>query len=82
MALLKINGKSHFINCDEIAVKPVSNGRWEVSYDNGRHSFLVVGGTASGGARHEWFCSHPLFFGDEWLPTRSMVAAIKLGVQY
>jgi hypothetical protein len=80
MAILKINGRSHFFNCDEIALIPVSNGRWTVRYDG--REFLVVGGIQSGGAADEWFCHHPEFFGEQWLPVRSMVAAIKLGVQF
>jgi hypothetical protein len=91
MALAKINGRNYFINVDTIEITPVSNGRWEVTYDrkefegevvNEGRKFLVVGGTKSGGAADEWFVHHPLFFGEEWLPTNSMVKAIKLGAQY
>lgn len=82
MALLKINARPHFIDCDTIEVKKVSNGRFEVSYEPGNHKFLVIGGRESGGAAHEWFCYHPLFFGEEWVPCRSKVEAIKKGVQY
>jgi hypothetical protein len=81
MAMLTINGRKKFFKCDSIALKKVSNGRWEVTYDGDR-SFLVVGGLESGGARHEWFCYHPLFYGDSWVPAKSMVEAIRLGVQY
>lgn len=90
MALLRINSRLHFFNCDSITVEPVSNGRWKVTYDNSvvydaeseGHSFIIVGGKKSGGRSNEWFCYHPLFFGEEWMPCKSMVEAIKLGVQY
>jgi hypothetical protein len=80
MALITLNRRSYFIDCDTIEITPVSNGRWSVTYD--RSTFLVVGGVKSGGAAHEWFCHHPLFYGDAWVPCGSMVQAIKLGVQY
>lgn len=80
MALLKINGRTKFFNCDSIAMKKVSNGRWEITYD--RAKFLVVGGRESGGARHEWFCYHPEFYGENWLPCNSMVEAITKGIAY
>jgi hypothetical protein len=91
MALTKINGRTHFIAVDSIEITPVSNGRWSVTYDrrvvdgeviSEGHTFLVVGGTKSGGAANEWFCHHPKFYGEEWLPTDSMVKAVKLGAQY
>lgn len=91
MALAKINGRKHFFNCNTLAISPVSNGRWSVTYDRvedggdviseGR-SFLVVGGRHSGGRSNEWFCHHPEFYGDNWLPCKSMVEAVKLGVAY
>lgn len=80
MALAKINGRTHFLNCDEIRIVPVSNGRWTVEFDG--RSFVVVGGIHSGGARDEWFCYSPEMYGEAWLPCRSMVAAVKLGVVY
>jgi hypothetical protein len=80
MALIKINGRSRFFDTDKIEITQVSNGRWKVTYD--RSDFLVIGGVHSGGAANEWFCHHPLFYGDAWLPCRSMVEAIRLGVQY
>lgn len=80
MALKKINGRIHFFNCDELEIEPVSAGRHRVAYDG--REFVIVGGRASGGAANEWFVHHPLFFGDTWLPAKSMVAALKLGIQY
>ena len=81
MALIKINGRTNFFNVDKIEIKKVSNGRWEVAYD-GDNKFLVVGGRQSGGASNEWFCCHPKFYGERWLPTKSMVEAIRLGAVY
>jgi hypothetical protein len=78
--LLKINNRQYFIDADHIDVTPVSAGRYEVSY-HGR-TFTVVGGRASGGGEREWFCHHPEFYGDVWLPTNSMIAAIRMGVQF
>jgi hypothetical protein len=92
MAILKINGRSKFFDCDTIELTPVSNGRWSVTYnrrensdgeviDQGR-TFIVVGGVKSGGAAHEWFCHHPEFYGEQWVPCASMLRAIELGVTY
>jgi NAD(P)H-dependent flavin oxidoreductase YrpB (nitropropane dioxygenase family) len=81
MALVTINGREHFLDASEVTITKVSNGRWSVAYDGG-NEFLVIGGRESGGHAWEWFCHHPKFYGDRWLPTRSMVAAIKLGVAY
>lgn len=92
MALAKINGKLQFFNCNSIKIEPVSNGRWKVIYDrnvdsdgeviNQGREFIVVGGTKSGGARHEWFCYHPEFYGEQWVACNSMVRAIEMGVAY
>jgi hypothetical protein len=81
MATARINGRLKFFDCDSIAITEVSSGRFEVTYDDER-TFTVLGGRKSGGAAHEWFCHHPLFYGDAWLPKNSMVEAIKAGVQY
>lgn len=80
MALAKINGRTKFFDTSKFEMRKVSNGRWEVEYDGG--TFLVVGGLQSGGARHEWFCYHPTFYGESWVPANSMVRAIELGVTY
>lgn len=80
MALAKINGRTRFFDTSKLEVRKVSNGRWEVEYDGGL--FFVVGGRESGGAKHEWFCHNPMIYGDQWLPTNSMVRAIELGVAY
>jgi hypothetical protein len=81
MALLKLNGRLHFLDCNSIKVEKVSNGRFTVTMD-GEMTFTVVGGRESGGAQHEWFCHCPRLYGDAWLPTNSMVKAIKMGAQY
>jgi hypothetical protein len=81
MALAKINGRVKFFNCDSIEITPVSNGRWKVTYD-GDKDFIVVGGKDSGGRSNEWFCYHPTFYGEDWVPCASMVRAIELGVAY
>lgn len=81
MALLKLNGRSHFINVDSIEINEVSAGRYTVTYDGDR-SFTVIGGRKAGGYSHEWFCHHPLFYGDRYMPTKSMIEAIRLGAQY
>lgn len=92
MALLKIRRHTYFLPVNTIEVKPVSAGRFEVTYDRvvaddgevvseGR-SFLVVGGLASGGSARDWFVQHELFYGPEWLPCTSMIEAIRMGAQY
>jgi hypothetical protein len=80
MALATINGQRKFFDTDKLVITPVSSGRWSVEYDRG--TFMVVGGTKSGGARNEWFIHYPDFYGDEWLPCKSMVEALRLGVVY
>lgn len=80
MALLKLNNNQYFIDVDSIEVAPVSNGRWSVKFAD--NEFLVVGGTKSGGARNEWFCYEPRLYGEDWVPCRSMIAAIRLGCSY
>jgi hypothetical protein len=91
MAIAKINGRSKFFNCDSLEIVPASNGRWSVTYNrdvidgeviNEGHTFTVVGGRKSGGSAHEWFCHHPLFYGDTWVPCKSMVRALELGIAY
>lgn len=82
MAILKLNGKTHFLNVNSIEVKETARGRWQVSYDNGARTFTVLGGRRSGGSARDWFCHHPEFYGDAWLPANSMIEAIKLGAQY
>ena len=92
MSLITINTRQYFIDCTSIEVQPVSAGRWNVVYDravdadgeviNEGRTFLVVGGRASGGAANEWFCHHPEFYGEAWLPCRSMIEAIRKGVAY
>lgn len=80
MALVKINGRTKYFDTTKFTLTKISNGRWEVAYDAGK--FMVVGGRESGGAAHEWFCYHPEFYGENWLPVRSMVSAIEMGVAY
>ena len=82
MALFKLNGMTHYVPVRDVQIKEVSSGRFEIAFDEGAHIFTVVGGRASGGAAHEWFCHRPEMFGDVWLPTKSMAAAIKLGCCY
>lgn len=81
MALLKLNRHLYFLDCDSIEIKEVSAGRFKVRFDN-YHEFLVVGGKAAGGAQHEWFCYEPRLYGEKWIPAKSKIAAIRLGVQY
>lgn len=81
MSILKLNGKTHFLNVNSLEVKEVASGRYEVCYDGDR-TFTVLGGRRAGGSSRDWFCHHPLFYGDTWLPCSSMVEAIKLGAQY
>jgi len=92
MALVKINGRLKFFDVDTLEIKKVSNGRWEVTYDrkiasdgevlNEGRKFIVVGGRESGGRSNEWFCYYPEFYGEDWLPTKSMVESIRLGAVY
>jgi len=81
MALLKLNGKLHFINVRDIELAEVGAGRFEVTYDNDR-TFCVSGGTKAGGSRRDRSVKHELFYGDKWLPANSLIEAIKLGAQY
>lgn len=81
MALIKINGRSHFIDRDTVEIAVISNGRWEITLD-GDYKFIVVGGRKSGGASNEWFCHCPRLFGEEWVACKSMVEAIKLGASF
>lgn len=81
MAIITINTRKYFVDAETVEFKPVSNGRWEVTY-NGSRTFTVVGGIKSGGAAHEWFVHHPEFFGDVWVPRNSMIAAIRTGIAY
>lgn len=92
MAIITINTRKYFVNCNSISIAPVSNGRWEVTYDrdldadgeviNEGRKFIVIGGRKAGGAAHEWWVHHPEFYGDTWLPTSSMIAAVRTGVAY
>lgn len=80
MALKRINGIVRYFPTEKLEIKNVSNGRWEVTYDRG--TFLVVGGTKSGGGKREWFLHYPDFYGDVWLPTKSMAESLRLGITY
>lgn len=83
MALARIFGDLQFFDCDELKVSPVSAGRWEIHVKNvggEDRKFIVVGGKKSGGASNEWFCHCPEFYGEEWIPAKSMVQAIRYGV--
>jgi len=80
MALVKINGRTHYFDCRELEITKVSSGRYEVTFDG--RTFSVIGGRESGGAKNEWFCHYPLMYGEQWLPAKSMVEAIRLGVVY
>lgn len=81
MALIKLNGRQHFVPVNSIEIKKVSSGKFEVTYDDFR-TFEVVGGRGAGGSEREWFVKHELFYGDRWLPAKSMIEAIKMGAQY
>jgi len=78
--ITKINGRSVFLNTDKLIITEVSAGRWTVEYD--RTTFTVIGGRKSGGAANEWFVRNEVFYGDEFLPCKSMVAALRLGVAH
>jgi len=80
MALIKINGRSMFLDCDSITIEKVGNGRWVCDY--GRAKFDIIGRKASGGAANEWFVRNVEFFGNDYLRVKSMRAAVKLGVQF
>ena len=76
---VKINGRHYFVGSEVCAVRKVSAGRFEVTYD--RTTFLVIGGRASGGGSREWFVQNKLFFGEQLIPCNSMIAAIRKGIQ-
>ena len=78
--LLAINGRKHFFNTDKLILTKTGAGRWSVEYD--RATFDIIGGRASGGGEREWFVRNEEFFGPDWLPVNSMVAALRLGIQY
>ncbi len=80
MALKRINGTVRFFETTKLEIKPVSNGRWHVTYDRGE--FIVIGGRKSGGAKNEWFCHNPEMYGDQWISCNSMVAALNMGIAY
>jgi len=80
MALVKINGRDTFVDCETFEIKKVGSGRYECDY--GRAKFDIIGGRESGGASNEWFVRNVEFYGDQWLPVNSMRAAIRLGVQW
>ena len=80
MALVKINGRQTFLDCDSFEMKKVGNGRFECDY--GRAKFDIIGGRESGGASNEWFVRNVEFFGDRYVPTNSFRAAVRLGVQF
>ena len=80
MALVSINGRKNFFNTSKFEMRKVGSGKWEIEYDRG--TFTVIGGRESGGEAHEWFVHHPEFYGEQWLPTNSMVEAIRKGVVY
>lgn len=52
MAILKLNGKEHFINVRSIEIAEVGAGRFEVTYDADR-TFFVSGGRKAGGSRND-----------------------------
>lgn len=81
MALLKLNGRTYFVDVNSIEVQKVSSGRYEITYDDCR-KFEVSGGRAAGGGSRDWFVKHELFYGENWLPAASMIEAIKLGAVY
>jgi hypothetical protein len=92
MALLKLRRHTYFVPVNNITVKQVSAGRFEVTYDRvvaedgevldeGR-TFTVVGGRAAGGTARDWWVHHPLFYGDQYLPCTSMIDAIRKGATY
>lgn len=81
MAILKLNGKEHFVNVSSLEIKEVKAGTYDVTYDGDR-TFQVMGGTKSGGSSKEWFVKHELFYGDRWIHANSMIEAIKIGAQY
>jgi len=81
MALLLVNGREYFIDVASIEVYELGGGSCAIQYD-GSHQFLIVGGRKSGGASNEYFCHHPELYGNQWLPCKSKIEAIKLGAQY
>lgn len=80
MALVHLNGRTHYFPANEVIVEELGAGNYLVHYDG--RSFDVMGGRDAGGSSREWFVRHDLFYGDRWLPAKSMVEAIRLGIQY
>lgn len=80
MALIKINGRTQFFQTDKLEIKEEAAGRFTVSYDKGK--FQVSGGRAAGGSARDWFVRNEIIYGDRWLSAKSMVEALKMGVQY
>jgi len=92
MALVKINGRSRYFAAPQVTVTKSESGAgrydvkvWhsylaDVDLDEPSYEFRVVGGRASGGASNEWFVYRPTMFGFNYVPVKSLVAAIDLGI--
>lgn len=77
MALLRVFGDVQFFDCSTIEVKRTAPGKWS-GVVNGTREFEVIGGRHSGGSSREWYVRCPEFYGDAWLPTTSLVRALRL----
>lgn len=80
MALLKINGREHYVMADEASLVHEGKGKYRLRYD-GREA-QIMGGSASGGGMHDWFFYNELYYGDRWLPANSLVDAVKRAIAY
>lgn len=80
MALLKLRRHTYFLDCDAIEVEKVSAGRFTIKSVAPDREFTVIGGRASGGTAREWFVHCPILYGDKYIPTTSMIAAIRAGL--
>lgn len=80
MALLKINGREHYVMADEARLVKDKPGFYTLTYD-GREA-KIVGGSESGGSMHEWMLYNEPYYGDRWLPAKSLVEAVRKAIAY
>ena len=80
MALIKINGRTHFVPANKVTLTKDKPGYYTLTYDH--HEAKILGGRHSGGSEREWFFRNEFFFGDRWLPATSLVDAVKQSIVF
>jgi len=74
---IKVNGRTIYDTLCVEKIEKVSGGVWAGETDWG-HTFRIIGGSASGGGRNEWFLESPLGYGDQAVRANSAVECFKL----